>query len=317
MRTRSISRLSIVYCAIVIGLSGMAALAASPDDRAEKPVSVKLAGPADRSFSATGTLEPVEVVDVSWQGDAHIVSRIVGFGTDRNGKTIDYNSKVSKGDVLAKIDDTTIAAQVNEAKAREQLAEAKMAVSEAALKQATANLQRVQQLAKSAAITTSEVDAAATAEQTAKGGINIAAAQIAVQKAALAKAELELDRTTIRSPISGVIIDRRVNIGQTVISRVDTPSLFLIAADLKKLEIWASVNENNIARVHVGEPVQFTVEAVPGKTFDGRVRQVRLNAQMTQNVVTYTVVISFDNPDEKLLPYMTANVRFSEKPAAD
>ncbi|HEY2147837.1 MAG TPA: efflux RND transporter periplasmic adaptor subunit, partial [Pirellulales bacterium] len=105
----------------------------------------------------------------------------------------------------------------------------------------------------------------ATAEQTAKGGINIAAAEIGVQNAALAKAELELDRTTIRSPISGVIIDRRVNVGQTVISRVDTPSLFLIAADLKKLEIWASVNENNIARVHVGEPVQFTVEASPAK----------------------------------------------------
>ena len=93
--------------------------------------------------------------------------------------------------------------------------------------------------------------------------------------------------------------------------------MFLIAADLKKLEIWASVNEADIARVRPDQAAQFTVDAFPGKTFDGRVRQVRLNAQMTQNVVTYTVVVTVDNSNEKLLPYMTANVRFAaDKPAA-
>jgi HlyD family secretion protein len=220
--------------------------------------------------------------------------------------------------VLAKIDDATYAARVNEVRARVRLAEAQMAVAEATLKQATTNLQRARQLAKTGAVTPTETDASATAEQTAKSGVSVAAAEIAVQKASLTEAELALDRTTIRSPISGVVIDRRVNVGQAVSSKAELPSLFLIAADLKKLEIWASVAESNIARVKVGQPVQFTVDAVPGKTFDGRVRQIRLNAQMTQNFVAYTVVISLDNADEKLLPYMTANVRFSpEKPASE
>ena len=170
---------------------------------------------------------------------------------------------------------------------------------------------------KSAAISHADLDKAKLAEQTAKAGLDVAAAEVAVRQAVVAQAKVELDHTTIRSPVRGTIIDRRVNVWQTVASRTDSPSLFLIAADLKKLEIWTSVNEADIARVHPGQSAQFTIDAFPGKTFDGRVRQIRLNAQMTQNVVTYTVVVTVDNPDEKLLPYMTANVRFAaDKPAA-
>ena len=114
----------------------------------------------------------------------------------------------------------------------------------------------------------------------------------------------------IRSPVKGVIIDRRVNVGQTVVSSLNAPSLFLIAKNLKRLEIWTSVNEADIGRIAVGQPATFAVDAFPSEVFQGVVKQKRLNATMTQNVVTYTVVVGFDNADEKLLPYLTANVRF-------
>lgn len=129
-------------------------------------------------------------------------------------------------------------------------------------------------------------------------------------RATLKKAQTNLDYCTIRSPVKGVIIDRRVNVGQTVVASLNAPSLFLIAKDLKRLQVWASVNEADIAQVHLGQAVQFTVDARPGEIFQGNVGQIRLNASMTQNVVTYTVVINTDNSSLKLKPYLTANATF-------
>jgi HlyD family secretion protein len=110
--------------------------------------------------------------------------------------------------------------------------------------------------------------------------------------------------------VKGVIVDRRVNIGQTVVSSLNAPSLFLIAKDLKRVQVWAAVNEVDISRVHAEQTATFTVDAYPGKTFQGTVIKVRLNASMTQNVVTYTVEVRADNQDGLLLPYLTANVAF-------
>jgi HlyD family secretion protein len=124
------------------------------------------------------------------------------------------------------------------------------------------------------------------------------------------EAQKNLDYCVIRSPVKGVIIDRRVNVGQTVVSSLNAPSLFLIAKDLKRLQIWASVNEADVGRIRPGQSVRFTVDAFSGEVFRGAVTQVRLNATMTQNVVTYTVVVTTDNPDGKLLPYLTTNARF-------
>jgi HlyD family secretion protein len=298
------------------------AFAAGPGDAPARPPALETArvvrGDLGAGFGATGTIEPQEIIDVGAQVDG----RIVSFGSDStgNGKTIDYNSRVEKGDVLAKIDDAVYVSRLNEARARLQVAQAKQALAEVKLQQASADFQRAKTMVKSAAISQEQLEAAKSAEQTAKSGVDVAAAEVAVQKAVLTHAEIELDHTTIRSPARGTIIDRRVNVGQTVSSRTDraeAPSLFLIAADLKKLEIWTSVNEADIARVHEGQAAQFTIVAYPSKVFEGRVRQVRLNAQMTQNIVTYTVVVTVDNSNENLLPYMTANVRFAtDKPAA-
>jgi HlyD family secretion protein len=311
-----------IACLATIAWFSAGAIAQERAQETARPAAIETAkaarGDLAAGVSATGTIEPQEVVDVGAQVDG----RIVSFGNDSTGKgkTIDYNSKVEKGDVLAKIDDAIYVSRLNEARARLQVAQAKQALAETKLLQAAVDYLRAQTMVKSAAVSQAELEAAKSAEQTAKAGMDVAAAEVAVQKAVLMQAEIELDHTVVRSPVRGTIIDRRVNVGQAVSSRTDraeAPSLFLIAADLKKLEIWASVNEADIARVHEGEAVQFTIVAYPSKVFEGRVRQVRLNAQMTQNVVTYTVVVTVNNSDEKLLPYMTANVRFAtDKPAA-
>lgn len=133
---------------------------------------------------------------------------------------------------------------------------------------------------------------------------------VAQVEATLKRARINLGYCTIKSPVKGVIIDRRVNIGQTVVASLNAPSLFLIAKDLTKIQVWAAVNEADIGSIRAGQAVSFTVDAYPGQTFHGEVGKVRLNANMTQNVVTYTVEITTDNLDGKLLPYLSANVRF-------
>jgi HlyD family secretion protein len=139
---------------------------------------------------------------------------------------------------------------------------------------------------------------------------------VEMKQAILDKAEKNLGYCTIRSPVKGVIVDRRVNIGQTVVASLQAPSLFLLAKDLSRLQVWASVNEADIGNISKGQTVTFTVDTYPTDTFKGVVNKVRLNANMTQNVVTYTVEVTTENPVDKdhpngkLLPYLTANLQF-------
>ncbi len=160
------------------------------------------------------------------------------------------------------------------------------------------------------AISDSDYILAKSNYEVAKANIAVGKAAIAQQQSALELAETNLSYTVIKSPVRGTIIDRRVNIGQTVVASLNAPSLFLIAKDLRRMQVWASVNEADIGELKVGTPVSFTVDAFPKDEFRGEVVQVRLNAKMTQNVVTYTVVIATDNSDMKLLPYLTADVKF-------
>lgn len=144
----------------------------------------------------------------------------------------------------------------------------------------------------------------------ADAAVGTADAAVAVAKAVLVQDEANLGYCTIKSTVEGSIIDRRVTIGQTVQSSFNTPSLFLIAKDLKRMTVWASVNEADIGRVRVGQTARFTVDAYPGSTFTGTVSRIRLNATNTQNVVVYTVEVTVENTDRRLLPYMTANLQF-------
>jgi HlyD family secretion protein len=272
------------------------------------------------AISATGTVEPEEVVDVG----AQVAGQILSFGKDANGKTVDYGSAVETGTVLAKIDDSLYRAdaaqadaQVESAQASLQSAKANLDQMKAKLQQAERDWRRAQNLGPSEALSQASYDAYQSAYEIAKANMAVGEAAIQQAKAGLSQAEALLQRAqrnlsycTIKSPVKGVIIDRRVNIGQTVVSSLNAPSLFLIAKDLKRMQVWVAVNEADIGKIHPGQPVAFTVDAFPGETFRGEVGKVRLNASMTQNVVTYTVEIITDNSTGRLLPYLTANVQF-------
>jgi HlyD family secretion protein len=277
-------------------------------------------GDLQATISATGTVEPEEVVDVG----AQVAGKIVAFGQDKNGHEVDYGSFVEAGMVLARIDDVLYAADAASAKA--QLAQAKAAVqkAEADLGQMKAKLlqtendwKRAQKLGPSDALSKTDFDAARSNYEVAKANLGVGKAAIEQAKGTVAQAEATLKRAkqnlsycTIVSPVKGVIIDRRVNIGQTVVASLNAPSLFLLAKDLTRMQVWVSVNEADIGRIKPGQAVTFTVDAYPGEVFSGEVGKVRLNATMTQNVVTYTVEIITDNSNGKLLPYLTANVTF-------
>jgi HlyD family secretion protein len=272
------------------------------------------------TISASGVVEPEEVVDVG----AQVAGRILSFGKDESGKTVDYGSRVEEGTVLAQIDDSLYAADVAQAKAQREQAKAGVLRSEADLGQLQAKLiqaerdwNRAKKLGPSDALSQSDYDAAQSAYDVAKANLAVGKAAIvqanetvAQATANLRRAQQNLDYCTIKSPVRGVIIDRRVNIGQTVVASLNAPSLFLIAKDLRRMQVWVSVNEADIGNITPGQAVNFTVDAFPGQVFQGEVGKIRLNATMTQNVVTYTVEVITDNSDGKLLPYLTANVRF-------
>jgi HlyD family secretion protein len=277
-------------------------------------------GSVASTIAAAGTIEPVEVVDVG----AQVAGQITAFGTDKSGKPIDYRSVVAAGDVLAKIDDSLYTADLAVAKAQlerdkagELSAQANLDQTKAKLALAEADWKRMQTLRSTKVASRSDYDTAESNYNVAKANIGVAEAAVAQAKAntlqsqpTVDKAKRNLDFCTIRSPVNGVIIDRRVNIGQTVVASLNTPSLFLIAKDLTKLQIWVAVNEAEVGRIKPGTPAMFTCDAFPGREFRGAVGKVRLNAAMTENVVTYTVEVDTENPDQILLPYLTANVRF-------
>ena len=162
------------------------------------------------------------------------------------------------------------------------------------------------------AIAASDYDAALASYKSAKASVAVGKATIKANQASLDMAKTNLGYTVIRSPVRGTVIDRRVNIGQTVVASLSAPSICLIAKDLRRMQVWALVNEANIGRIYPNMPVQFTVDAYPKDIFRGKVIQVRVNAQMTSNVVNYMVIIETDNLEGKLYPYMTASVSFEE-----
>jgi HlyD family secretion protein len=272
------------------------------------------------TINSTGTVEPEELVDVG----AQVAGLIIAFGKDEDGNEIDYGSPVAEGTVLAKIDDTSYAsdvalatAQLEQAKAGVESSQASLLQLKAKLDQARLDWERAQKLGPSEALAKSSYDSYKAAFEVAQANVAVGEAAILQAKASvnqteatLQKAKLNLGYCTITSPVEGVIIDRRVNIGQTVVSSLNTPSLFLIAKDLKRMQVWVSVNEADIGKIYSGQPVTFTTSTYEGQTFKGVVGRIRLNATMTQNVVTYTVEVDTDNSSGKLLPYLTANVNF-------
>lgn len=258
------------------------------------------------SVAATGVVEPEEVVDVG----AQVAGQILSFGKDTKGAQIDYGSEVEEGTVLATIDDSLYSADVAQAEANVKRAQANAEQARAKLKLAQADWNRRKGLSGSAVVSQAEVDQYAANYDVARIGVTLADADVAIAESTLQRAQRNLSYCTIRSPVRGTIVDRRVNIGQTVVSSLNAPSLFLIARDLKNVAVWAAVNEADIANIHVDQNATFKVDAYPEEVFNGTVRRIRLNASMNQNVVSYVVEIRADNSTGKLLPYLTANVVF-------
>jgi HlyD family secretion protein len=274
------------------------------------------------TVNATGTIEPEEVIDIG----AQVAGMVREFGRDPKnpGAFIDYGSQVEQGTVLARIDESLYraavkqaAANLRQAEAGVRQAEANLVAMKSKLRQTARDRDRGEKLSTARAMSELDYDTARNAHETAAAALQAGEAALEsartaaeVARAALETAEINLRYCTIVSPVKGVIVDRRVNIGQTVVSSLSAPSLFLLAKDLTRLQVWASVNEADVGQIHPGQPVSFRVAAFPGERFRGTVVQTRLNATMAQNVVTYTVVVSADNPDGRLLPYMTATLDF-------
>lgn len=244
------------------------------------------------SITATGTIEAVTSVTVGTQ-----VSGIV------NKLYVDYNSVVKKGQVIAELDKTNLISELNTAKAN-------LASTESNLSYQSANMKRYQTLYKKGLVSADEYENALLAYRQAKE-------QVASSRENVQRAQTNLGYATITSPIDGTVISKSVEEGQTVAASFNTPELFTIAKDLKNMQVIANVDEADIGGVAVGNRVNFTVDAYPDDAFEGVVKQVRLEATTTNNVVTYEVVISAPNADLKLKPGLTANVTIFTKEQAN
>ena len=258
------------------------------------------------TLKAKGTVK-LEEVEVG----AQVTGRIAGFGSDPAdpNKPLDCGSHVHKGMMLAQIDPTIYQAQIDYADAALQMAKANLAQLRARLEQAEQEWKRAQCLRPAKAISDTDYGVALMNFRMTEANVKIGEAAVRQSEASLCIARTNLDYTVIRSPSDGVIIDRRVNVGQTVVASFNAPGLFLIAKDSPHLQVWASVDESDIGSIRLGTPVQFAVNAYGDESFDGKVSQVRLSPTKRGDSVAYMVVVAAENTGS-ILPDMTANLQF-------
>src|SRR5882762_7703076 len=272
------------------------------------------------AVDATGTVNAVITVQVG--------SQVSGTIAKLNA---DFNSRVHRGQIIALIDPSLLqgallqaTADLETAKAGVAVAEANFAKANATLVQAKADYDRAVAMGKNGSVTQQELDLATSAYESAKASRDAAAANVAEanaqvrqKDAAVAVARTNLDHTVIRSPIDGIVVARNVDVGQTVAASLQAPTIFTIAQDLTKMQVYAKVDESDVGRIRLGQPAGFKVDAFPKDTFRGVVSQIRMNPTTVQNVVTYDAIIEFANPRLKLFPGMTAYVTVPVAVAAD
>lgn len=243
-------------------------------------------GDVEQTVSANGTLNPVSLVSVGTQ-----ISGIV------RKLYVDFNDRVEKDQVLLELDNALSNAQIAQS-------QSSVRNNQASVELATANEKRMRELYAQEFVSKQELDTAVQVLKSAK-------AQLDSARGLLARDQTNLNFTIIRSPVSGIVVNRVVDVGQTVAASFQTPTLIQIAQDLSKMQIDTSFAEADIGNIKEGQPVKFNVDAYPNRNFEGVVKQVRLNSTNTSNVVTYNVVVSVDNSDQKLLPGMTAYVNIA------
>lgn len=245
----------------------------------------------------TGTLNPVTLIDVGSQVSGKIEEIMV-----------DFNSTVKKGQVIAKIEQTSFKSRVDQNKANYLSSEASLEKSRVALQNAEKKFTRSKELFEKELISFEEFETAEAQFYSAKADVQSNEARLEQAKSQLDASKIDLNFTVITAPIDGVVINRNVNEGQTVAASFSAPVLFQIANDLSKMQVECSVDEADIGKVQEGQKVKFNVDAFPNDQFNGRVKQVRYSPVVQSNVVTYTTIVEVDNPDLKLMPGMTATV---------
>jgi HlyD family secretion protein len=254
-------------------------------------------GPITAIVTATGTVNPVVSVQVGSQVSGK-VSHLFG----------DFNSKVTKGQILAQIDQKSFKARLSQARAAMKSAKGNLAKAKVLATQRKREFDRMAALRPQAFVSQADVDLAETNYRDAAANVEVLRAQLDQAQAALASAELDLGYTTIYSPVDGIVVSRNVDVGQTLAASFQTPILFVIAQDLTQMQVNANVSESDIGGVKEGTAASFRVDAYRKQFFEGTVTQVRNAPISIQNVVTYDVVITVVNPELKLKPGMTANV---------
>ena len=260
---------------------------------------------------ATGTINAVTTVQVGSQVSGTIAKL-----------SADFNSHVKTNQVIAEIDPALFRgallqaqADLQDARANLSAAKAGLVKAQASAEQTAADYQRNSALAKEGVVAQQQLDLAKANADTAQASVSAAqaqvtqaGAQVAQKAAAVSVAQTNLGHTIIRSPIDGTVVARNIDVGQTVAASLQAPTLFSIAQDLTKMQVYAATDESDVGQIKVGQPITFKVDAFPRDTFHGVVSQIRMNATTVQNVVTYNTIIDFDNPDTKLFPGMTAYV---------
>ena len=258
------------------------------------------------TVEATGTLEAVTTVEVGTQ----VSGTIKTLGAD-------FNSQVRRGQVIAELDPSLFDTQVAQERATVARLKAEVDRARVQAEDAKVKLGRAQDLAKQELIAKSDLDAAVSTSNAANASVKSAEAQLVQAQASLNQAQVNLSHTVIRAPIDGVVIARNVNVGQTVAASMQAPTLFVLAQNLKEMNVKASVDESDIGKIQLHQPVRFRVDAYPNETFTGTVSQVRLQPVVEQNVVSYITMIEVPNADLKLKPGMTAAVTIETGRAED
>lgn len=248
-------------------------------------------------IAATGTINPVITVRVGSQVSGRIEKILA-----------DFNARVEKGQLIAQLETDIYQSRVEQNDANYKLAQAQRREAKVALVDAESNLRRIKNLSKELVASERELEVAETTFNAARATLDASRAREAQAQALLNAAKVDLEHTSIYSPVDGIVISRNCDVGQTVIASFQTPDLFLIAQDLTKMQVEASVDEADIGKVQLEQKVLFTVDAFPERIFHGKVSQIRFAPKEEQNVVTYATVVEVDNPDLSLRPGMTATV---------
>jgi HlyD family secretion protein len=254
-------------------------------------------GDVVETVDATGTLEAVTTVQVGTQVSGTI-----------KALHADFNSRVRRGQVIAELEPSLFETQVEQARASLTRLEADVRRAEVQLEDARQKLSRAKELASRALIAATDLESAEVNARMADAALGGAQAQVVQARASLHQSEVNLGHTIITAPIDGIVISRNVDVGQTVAASMQAPTLFVIARDLRDMQVEASIAESDVGRIETGQPVSFTVDAYPSEVFTGTVSQVRLQPVVEQNVVSYVTVVDVPNPDLRLKPGMTANV---------